>query len=59
MKKKFEKLYNRLVKTKEMQCDIVSTDGKKMSIEERKKIVKVWDLLDDSLLIVHNLINKR
>ena len=53
---KYKKLYEHLVKAKEIQSDIVCNDGLKMTKFERQEIVKVWNLLDDVALTVHNLI---
>ena len=46
VKGKIDRIYYHLVEAKEIQCDIVSNDGKKMTKQERKKIIEIWNLLD-------------
>lgn len=58
MKTKYLKLYDLLVKAKEIQIDIVANDGKKMTEYEREQIVKVWNLLDETMTNVYGLLNK-
>lgn len=58
MRTKYLKLYDLLIKAKEIQLDIVSNDGLLMVKKEREKIVNVWNSLDKAIHNVYGLINK-